>query len=164
MNKKITRAIFVLAIAGGVAAYQLCEADANDKERPVSDLVDKGNNPVDFDEFKGKVIIVNNWASWCPPCIAEMPSIHQLKQDLKNENIVFVMVSFDEDPEKARVFMEKRHFDLEVYFPGKNYPYATSSIPVTFIIDKEGNVVLKHEGMLDYSSEEFVSKLKVLAE
>jgi thiol-disulfide isomerase/thioredoxin len=159
---KIGFALLFVAIAAGVAASQLCKADVDMSERPLSQLVDIENRPVDFNEFKGKVVVVNNWASWCPPCVAEMPSIQDLKTELNNESIAFVMVSFDEDHEQAKDFMRKRGYDLNVYFPGKNYPFVTSSIPVTFILDKNGSVVLQHEGILDYTEAEFVEKIKAL--
>jgi thiol-disulfide isomerase/thioredoxin len=127
-----------------------------------SELVDKDNGPVDFSEFKGKVVFVNNWASWCPPCVAEMPSIQKLKNEVNNPDLVFVMVSFDEEKEKAMAFMSRKKLDFDVYFPGKKYPYATSSIPATFLIDRSGKMIGNHVGMADYSDEEFVSQVKTL--
>lgn len=155
-------ALVFVSIVGAITAFQFCKPGIDFNDRPASQLVNTENIPVDFDDFKGKIVLVNNWASWCAPCIAEMPSIQQLKSNLKGEAIDFVMVSFDEDPNKAIAFMRVKDFDLDVYFPGKNYPYSTSSIPVTFVLDKKGNVVFKHEGMFDYTNGEFVSKLRAL--
>lgn len=126
-------------------------------------LLDVSDKPLDFSAFKGKVVFVNNWASWCPPCIAEMPSIQALKNKLKGEDIAFVMVSFDQDPEKSKAFIKKREFDFDIYFPGEDYPYPTSSIPATFILDKSGAVVSQHVGLADYSSDELTDQLKKLA-
>jgi thiol-disulfide isomerase/thioredoxin len=127
-----------------------------------SELVDKDNAPVDFSKFKGKVVFVNNWASWCPPCVAEMPSIQKLKNEVNNPDLIFVMVSFDEEKEKAMAFMNRKKLDFDVYFPGKKYPYATSSIPATFLIDRTGKVIGNHVGMADYSDTEFVAQVKAL--
>lgn len=126
-------------------------------------LLDISNKALDFSAFKGKVVFVNNWASWCPPCIAEMPSIQALKNKLKGEHVAFVMVSFDHDPEKAKSFIQKRNFDFDIYFPGEDYPYPTASIPATFILDKSGEVVSQHVGLADYSSDELTDQLKKLA-
>jgi len=157
----------------GIAAFVtvLATSKGSNEEKPrsesekdsLNELVDAENNAADFSDFKGKVVFVNNWASWCPPCIAEMPSIQELKNKLKGENIVFVMVSFDDSPEKAKSFMKKKGYDFDVYFPGENYPYATGSIPATFILDSSGKPVSQHVGMADYSSDELAGQLKHLA-
>jgi peroxiredoxin len=92
-----------------------------------------------------------------------MPSIQALKNRLRGEDVVFVMVSFDEDPEKSKAFVKKRNFDFDIYFPGDHYPYPTSSIPATFILDKSGAVFSEHVGMADYNSDEITEQLKALA-
>lgn len=137
-------------------------ASKSDKPLPEAELVDRNNKPVSLSAFKGKVVFINNWASWCPPCIAEMPSIQQLKTKLKSEDIIFVMVSFDESHEKATAFMKKKGYDFDVYYPGNKYPYATESIPATFIIDKSGKVVIEHTVIADYASNEIVAQIKAM--
>lgn len=152
----------VLAVGAVVAAFGFRKESAVRDGLPV-EVVSSDNQPVAFSQLKGKVLFVNNWASWCRPCIAEMPSILELKSKLKGVDVEFVMVSFDEDREKAMKFMTKRNFDFNVYFPGQEYPFLTSSIPATFIIDKKGNIVMEHVGMADYSSDEIANQLKALA-
>lgn len=152
----------VLVVAAVVAAFGFRKESAVREELPV-EMVSAENQPVSFSQLKGKVLFVNNWASWCPPCIAEMPSIQELKSKLKGVDVEFVMVSFDEDREKAMKFMTKRNFDFKIYFPGQEYPFATSSIPATLIIDINGNTVMEHVGMADYSSDDIADQLKVLA-
>lgn len=127
-----------------------------------SQLLDGNQAPVALTQFKGKVVFINNWASWCPPCIAEMPSIQKLKNNLSGENIVFVMVSYDDRPEKALRFIQKKDYDFEVYFPGNAYPFHTESIPATFILDKQGNVVASHTGMANFDNPELIKKIKAL--
>jgi thiol-disulfide isomerase/thioredoxin len=135
-------------------------ASKSDKPLPEAELVDCNNKPVSLSAFKGKVVFINNWASWCPPCIAEMPSIQQLKTKLKSEDIVFVMVSFDENHDKATAFMKKKGYDFDIYYPGNKYPYATESIPATFVLDKTGKVVIEHTGMADYAKNEIIAQIK----
>lgn len=161
-GKKIITAVILVAIGAMVAAFGLRDTEPA-KQRPDVQMVDSKNQPVTFEELKGKVLFVNNWASWCPPCVAEMPSIHELKTKLKGVDVEFIMVSFDEDKSKAHNFMIKRGYDFEIYFPGREYPFATSSIPATFIVDKSGRTVAEHTGMADYSDDEIVNELKKLA-
>lgn len=163
-KRKIIVAVLALVVAALAAASGFRNSGMRNNGELPSHLVDVHNSPLDFAAFKGKVVFVNNWASWCPPCIAEMPSIQKLKNSLHADgDVVFVMVSFDEDPDKAMAFMKKKGYDFEVYFPGKNYPYATSSIPATFVIDKTGNVAASHVGMADYSKQSVTDQLHRLA-
>lgn len=113
---------------------------------------------VELSDQKGKVVFVNFWATWCPPCIAEMPSINKLYSELKdNDNVVFMMVDVDNNRDKSEKFMEKRDFDLPVYTPASSIPssYMSGAIPTTLVLNKYGKVVFKHEGMGDFSNNEF---------
>lgn len=162
-RKKVLISAAVLFAAGLLTVFGVGSQKGVYEGVSVSELTDINNKSLTFADFRGKVVFVNNWASWCPPCVAEMPTIQELKQKVKGEDVVFVMVSFDEDKKKATAFMKRKGFDFEVYFPGSDYPFATSSIPATYILDKSGNVISEHIGMADYSSNEFVTQLKKLA-
>lgn len=160
--QKLTVAALILTVAAVVVVFGFRNKTVVTEPLPVQ-MVNSSNQPVAFSEFNGKVVFVNNWASWCPPCIAEMPSIQKLKDKLEGVDVAFVMVSFDDDRGKATKFMAKRKFDFQVYFPGTEYPFLTSSIPATFIINKNGKAVAEHAGMADYSGDEIVNQLKMLA-
>lgn len=164
-RRKILVTAVVIFIAGLVTVFGVSIGKKRVVDNAgVGELTDVSDKSLDFKEFKGKVVFVNNWASWCPPCIAEMPTINKLKQKLAAKDVVFVMVSFDADKEKAVKFMKRKDFELDVYFPGFSYPFVTSSIPATYILDKEGNVVSEHVGMADYSSDDVVKQLIKLAD
>lgn len=116
-------------------------------------------------EFKGKTVFLNFWATWCPPCIAEMPSINKLFNDLgEDEDIVFVMLSLDETPEIARSFMERKGYNLPVYFPASRRPgvYNSTAIPTTYVISPEGKIVLEKRGMANYNTSSFKEFLREL--
>lgn len=162
-RRKILITVLIAVVAGSLSLLWMGSKKPDTVHAAAGELTNIDGKPFTFADFRGKVVFVNNWASWCPPCIAEMPGINELKQKLKGEDIAFVMVSFDEDKEKAMAFMKRKGFDFDVYFPGLNYPFHTSSIPATYILDKSGNVVSEHFGMADYSSNEFVTQLKKLA-
>ena len=121
----------------------------------------------DFRELKGKVVFMNFWASWCAPCIAEMPSIQNLYEDYKyNNNVEFVMISLDRESEKASRFIAKKDFTFPVYKPdmagGIPSIYNSSSIPTTFVINKEGMIDTKKVGMANYDSKKFRNYLNKL--
>jgi thiol-disulfide isomerase/thioredoxin len=108
-------------------------------------------------DFAGKTIFLNVWATWCPPCIAEMPSIHKLYKQVDTSQIQFIMLTVDEDVDKARKFIRRKEYTFPVYTLPGNMPaaFATSSIPTTFVIAPSGQIVMRKEGMAKYNTEEF---------
>lgn len=122
-------------------------------------------DPTSLSEFEGKTIFLNFWATWCPPCIAEMPNIQSLYESLEQEeNIVFVMVSLDEDREKARAFMQRKEYTLPVYFLEGRRPgvYNSTVVPTTYVIDPDGNIALEERGMAKYDTDRFREFLRGL--
>ncbi|MBN1252496.1 MAG: TlpA family protein disulfide reductase [Bacteroidales bacterium] len=122
---------------------------------------------VELSELKGKVIFVNLWATWCPPCIAEMPSIEKLYNIYKdNDKIAFLIVS-NEDEEKVKAFMEKRGFKFPVYVSNFKLPQvlSTESIPTTFLVSKSGKIVVKQVGATNWHGDKMQSIVnKLIAE
>lgn len=105
-------------------------------------------------DLKGKVVVINFWATWCPPCIIEMPSLDKLALDQKdNENLVFMAVEVDRNIEKAAKFMAKNKYALPLYTLNDDLPeeLQTNSIPMTVVLDKQGAIVVKHTGMVDFN-------------
>ncbi|WP_296313296.1 TlpA family protein disulfide reductase [Winogradskyella sp. UBA3174] len=110
------------------------------------------NYIINFIDSKGKVVFVNFWATWCPPCIAEMPSIQELYSEYKDD-VVFLFVT-NEDFQIVEKFMTKKKFTFEVFNPINTIPnqLLTKSIPRTFIINKKGEIVVDESGALDWNS------------
>jgi thiol-disulfide isomerase/thioredoxin len=136
---------------------QLNNADYNLK------LIDKEGQVRSLKEFKGKVIFLNLWATWCPPCVAEMPSIDKLHEEMGDE-VAFVMLSLDDDFKKAKAFDKRKGYDLPIYALGSNLPtiFESTALPTTYVIDAKGNIALTHKGMADYSNTEFKDFLRSL--
>jgi thiol-disulfide isomerase/thioredoxin len=120
---------------------------------------------IDLSKLRGKVVFLNFWATWCPPCIAEMPSIQALKNQT-NEDVLFVMVDADQDFSKSEAFMRKHHYDFMVYAPSGTIPEALfkGNLPTTAIINKKGEIVFQHEGIADYNSPAIKELMQTLAE
>lgn len=117
----------------------------------------KDGSSVEISDLKGKVVFINFWATWCPPCLAEMPSIQLLYNKMEsNPDVVFLMVEIDSAKEKTISFLEKNSLDLPVYYPTSQIPksWLGGSIPTTIILDKEGEIAAKQEGMADFSKPE----------
>ncbi|MCE2611529.1 TlpA family protein disulfide reductase [Flavobacteriaceae bacterium D16] len=116
----------------------------------------KGMNGLTFrgEELRGKVVLINFWASWCPPCVAEMPSLDKLHQEF-GDQVRFLFVARDQ---KDRVvsYLEKNNYDFPVYFEKGLTPKGlyNNSLPTTYILDKSGRIVLGHVGAADWYSED----------
>jgi thiol-disulfide isomerase/thioredoxin len=116
-------------------------------------------------DLRGKVVFINFWASWCPPCRAEMPSLEKLYQQLKDDDrFVFLFINEDEDKNKAIQYLEKNHFSMPLFYTSGSVPpeIYTGNLPTTIVLNKEGKIVLKHKGMAAYDSEQFIGQLKEL--
>jgi thiol-disulfide isomerase/thioredoxin len=130
-------------------------------------IKDLQGNKVPFEQFKGKVIFLNMWATWCGPCRAEMPGIQSLYDKVKSDSIVFVMLSWDKDQDKPKIekYLEKNSFSFPVYQPAGYLPehLQVPSIPTTFIISKAGKVIQKEVGTRNYDTKRMVQYLKAEA-
>lgn len=117
--------------------------------------------------LRGKVVFINIWATWCPPCIAEMPGIERLYQQLDPEKFAFVMLSVDQGGRRqVAPFIERKGYTFPVYLPAGPPPAELegNSIPMTVILDKTGQVVARQEGMAEYDTPEVVAFLEGLIE
>lgn len=122
-------------------------------------LVDAVGKSVSLQDYKGKIIFINFWATWCPPCIAEMPSMQKLYDAYKNK-VVFLFVTTDAF-EKSEKFLIKEKLNLPIYQSITKPPLemASATIPATYLVDKQGNVVLAKIGTADWNSDSFREKL-----
>lgn len=135
----------------------------------VSDVsfTDQEGKSVSLSSLKGKVVFINFWATWCPPCIEELPSINKLRSSFKdNDNIVFLMVDVDSKMEESSAFMQENSYDLPVYIPTGDIPpdYLGNAIPTTVILDKKGAIAARMEGGRDYADPQILTSLKELVE
>ncbi len=130
------------------------------------EFVDVEGQRISLSALKGKVVFINFWATWCPPCIAEMPSIHKFYEKFKNNpNVVFLMVDVDGNFNKSEKFMQRRKFDLKVWNAASAIPetYLGNSIPTTVILNKRGELVFRHEGGADYENKDFQESINKLS-
>ncbi len=128
-------------------------------------LVDSEGQSLTGEALKGKVVFMNFWATWCPPCVAEMPDIDDLHREMKKEkNIAFIMVSMDEDFQKAIEFVDKKNFDFKVYQFASSIPevYSSRVIPTTYVLSPDGEIVVRKQGMAKYDSRSFRKFLRSL--
>jgi len=151
-----TRHPIQVALHSVISKFNPSVIDKEDREKVTYatwKLRDLNGIELNFADTKGKVVFVNLWATWCPPCIAEFQTIQDLYNDY-NEKVVFLLVS-DESPETIKKFLAKKGYDIQIFNPLTNYPddFNASSIPRTYIIDKEGYIVVDKKGAANWSSD-----------
>ena len=114
---------------------------------------------IDASSLKGKTIFINVWATWCGPCRVEMPSIQKLYESVDPDKVAFVMLAVDQkDPHrKVESYIKEKGFTFPVYLPSGSLPpqLQVSSIPATFVVNKEGKIVFREKGAANYGTEEF---------
>jgi thiol-disulfide isomerase/thioredoxin len=149
--------VFLLAIAPSVAVGQNSPA-------PALSLRDMQGRRISLSKYRGKVVLLNFWATWCPPCRAEMPDLIKMQRQYRKRGLRVLGITYP--PQKAR---EVRQFIRQL---GVNYPIAlgtketkalfdqTGTLPLTIIIDRQGNVIDRIEGIL--LPQEFEQKIKPL--
>jgi|GEM_PF-391013 len=117
--------------------------------------------PVKLSDFEGNYVLVNFWASWCVPCLAEFPSLEAVKEQFPDLNMVFINL---EDREAFDRFVDKTEVDLPFYRLAGPIPkiLAHQSIPTTFILNEDGQVVISHYSAIDWSSPEVTEQLSAL--
>lgn len=155
----------------GLMTAGLFQPDTANMEKTnnmISDEVvfaDVKRKKVSLSSLKGKVVFINFWATWCPPCRAEMPSIQKLYTRFKNnKNVVFLLVDADGKPDLSANFMERRGFDLPVCTMVSEVPQNlfSGTLPTTAILDKSGRIVYTGLGAADYSSPKVIAFIEQL--
>jgi cytochrome c biogenesis protein CcmG/thiol:disulfide interchange protein DsbE len=132
------------------------------KPAPQFVLHDSGGT-VDLSKLRGRVVVLNLWATFCAPCIEELPSLLALQRQMPN--LVIVAVSIDQDPDLYHQFLVKHHVDLVTVRDEEqrvNALYGTQQIPETYIIDRQGMLRRKFVSAQDWTSPEITSYLAKL--
>lgn len=116
-------------------------------------------------DLEGKVIFLNFWATWCPPCLAEMPSVNKLYEKYKDDSeVVFLLVDADSDFAKAQAYMDRKKYALPVYNFASNLPETIfkGNLPTTVVFDKKGRLSYKGIGAANYASDKFLAFIEQL--
>ena len=127
---------------------------------------DINQKSVDLDDFKGKLILLNFWATWCVPCKEEMPSLDNLQSnsDLANLKIFPINIG-QEDPSKSKIFFKELNIqNLDIYIDAPitlAKKFGLRGVPTTILFNKEGKEFARIMGSTDFNSEEFINWLKI---
>jgi len=160
--------ILIFLIIGGVGIIVLLQTKDSSFNLSGNPRLEKGvpapnftlpgldGKMVSLTDYKGEVVLLNIWATWCPPCVEEMPSMEKLQQKLKDEGFKILAVSIDASGAKAVLpFMKKHNLSFHTLVDNrgdiKNL-YQTTGVPESFVIDRDGIIVKKVIGSRDWAT------------
>ncbi len=158
--------VFIISLSLSARESLAKDAAGMAKSAPTFTLTDITGKKVSLSDFKGKVVLLNFWATWCVPCREEMLPLNKLYADLKNKGFVVLAVSIDPAEESVKTFITEKAItfpvvmdsEKEVYFD----LYAVLVLPTSFLIDKNGMIVEKILGEMDWGSPEIKEKIRTL--
>ncbi len=161
MKKIITIFCISLLIGCNSSASQNSKTNDLNINKTKSIYLDLDNNEVNLSSFKGKKILINYWATWCGPCIQEMPSLLRAQELLKSE-YVFLLVS-EESFQRISRFKNRKNFNFNYLRSRVSLAsLGVYSLPITHIYDKEGKKIKTIEGYVDWDSNRMIKKLKAI--
>ena len=127
-----------------------------------SSFFDLEENNIDLSEFNNGKVVISYWATWCAPCIKEMPSIKRAEEILEEYGYTFLLVS-DETISKISNFKNEMNFDLKFLKSNKSFEsLGVYAMPTSYIFDENGEIVETFVGVVEWDSEEIITKLKML--
>jgi thiol-disulfide isomerase/thioredoxin len=152
-------------ISVGLFKAEVPNESAEENQNTTFSFIDADGRLSSTADLNGKVVFINFWASWCPPCRAEMPSLHALYEKLKDDDrVVFLFINEDDDIDKANVYLNRNGYSMPVIRRNGQVPEEifTGTLPTTIVLNRKGQIVLREEGLANYNTDEFVEQLKAL--
>ncbi len=153
----------LLALSGRPSAA----ADSGFKVSPAPPIRvnDRAGNLRTLSEFKGRVVLVDFWASWCAPCKASFPALDSLHGEFHDAGLDVVAINVDEDAKSAREFLSGKTPSMTVLFDPKGRSpeaFKVEGMPSSFLIDRDGNIRFRHMGFTDQTRSEFRREIRIL--
>lgn len=172
MNRKALVLILVLAL-GAAAVFFVTRSDQSPREKatagreaPLFEMKDTEGRTWKLADLRGKVVLLNFWATWCDPCREEIPSIQNfINSEKGNEKVIFVSVLYRDDPARAMGYLKERGYSFPVLIDDAKIAssYGVTGVPETFVISTQGVIKDRIIGPLKWDSPEVIGALRKLA-
>lgn len=157
--------VLFLLFSGNNFAEETLTALSNKPDAPEFLLRDMNEKIKELDDYKGKPVIINFWATWCPPCRDELPSMNRAWEKIKAEGIEMLAINIGEDEETISSFIKNYPIDFTVLMDESSEEISNWSIrglPTTFVIDPEGHVIYRAVGGREWDNEKLLNKVRAL--
>jgi len=165
LRQLLASAALLACLHGTPAAGASLEAYQLDSAATAFSLADLGNATTQLADYRGRVVLVNFWASWCPPCIREMPSLQRLQQRLDDQPFTILTINVGEQKYKVWKFVKLINLTLPVLLDPKSRTFndwGSSILPTSFLLDRHGRVRYRVQGDLEWDSDEVISRVSTL--
>ncbi len=163
---RLSLAVFVGSLLFFLLSPGFLRASSAAETAPGFSLKGVDGKTYTLSSFKGKVVLLNFWATWCPACVEELPSLKKLALELKGQDFQVLSVSLDSGEEPIKSFLAREPLPFPVLEDPKRKVafdlYAVFGIPASFLIDKQGQLVGRYYGSQDWTSPAMVQKIKAL--
>ncbi len=147
------KTLFALILIAGIALMPLSASSQSKQKAPNFSLKTASGKTIELSKLKGKVVVVNFWATWCPPCRAEIPGFVDLYKKYKNKGVEIVGISLDQNGwDAVNPFLQKNNINYPIVVGNEELSNSYGSIeaiPTTFIIDKKGYIAEHHVGYFE---------------
>ena len=132
---------------------------------PAIDLMKTDGTPLSLQQLRGKVVLVNFWATWCEPCIREMPSLQHLRDQLQADGFEVLAVNYQEGPARINAFVENLNLTLPVVRDTDGSvarAWGARVFPANYVVDRAGNIRHSMSGAADWTSPQLISTIRTL--
>ncbi len=157
-------ALFACAVPAAASDWSKLKPWTGDTPPPLS-LSDLDGKKHNLSDYRGKVVVMNFWATWCGPCAKEMPAFETLAERLSGERFALLTVNFGEKADRIKPFLKKIGVDVPVLLDpdmGTSKAWAKSGLPTTYVIDAEGKIRYQVLGVMEWDAPQVEARIREL--
>lgn len=158
-------ALAALLLCGPLAVAAELEPWQGPPQAPSTELATPDGTPLPLVSLRGRVVLVNFWATWCEPCVEEMPSMQRLRERLGTQGFEILAVNFKEGPQRIDGFMRKMRLDFPVVRDDDGAAAKAWNVrifPSSFVLDAQGNIRYTISGPIDWTSRAVEARIRAL--
>lgn len=157
--------LYIITVSSSICANERLTPIPNKPSAPDFLLMTVNESIRELSHYKGKPVIINFWASWCPPCRAELPSMNRAWKKVKNEGIEMIAINIGEDQETISAFTRSFPIDFTILLDESSEElrkWSIGGLPTTFVLDPQGRIVYKAVGEREWDNENLLDKVRAL--